>query len=302
MNQFSTLWPALGATGALLVFLLGLRMARTSARDYLDAEDLILLREERRREARLSPVNRLAGRFVPRLRRLVGPAGVRYLQQLIDTAGRPVGVSVDSLLRSVCWWVLLLVPVVVLFVLQGQPLAALLCPVIAVLLPLARISGQGRRRRESIDRDLPDFLDILAVTVNAGIAFRSALARVIDRFDGPISDEVRLTLDQMGHGASTKVAFLAMQRRSGSTAVRSFTTAFLQADELGAPLAETLNQIALDMRRENAQALRRKASQTVPKVTLVTSLVMVPAALILIIVGLAIGSGIDFGGLMESLQ
>ena len=87
MNQFSTLWPALGATGALLVFLLGLRMARTSPRDYLDAADLILLQEERRREARLSPVNRLAGRFAPRLRRLIGTAGVRYLQQLIDTAG-----------------------------------------------------------------------------------------------------------------------------------------------------------------------------------------------------------------------
>jgi tight adherence protein C len=302
MGQFSSFWPALGATGALLVFLLGFRMARTNARDYLDAADLILLREERQRETRLSPVNRLAGRFVPRLRRLIGPGGVRYLQQMIDTAGRPAGVSVDSLLRSVCWWALLLVPVVVLFFMQGQFLPALLCPAVAVLLPLARISGQGRRRRESIDRDLPDFLDILAVTVNAGIAFRSALARVADRFAGPISDEVRLTLDQMSHGASTKVAFLAMHRRSGSTAVRSFTTAFLQADELGAPLAETLNQIALDMRRENAQALRRKAAQTVPRVTLVTSLVMVPAALILVIVGLAIGSGIDFGSIMESLQ
>ena len=43
MGQFSSLWPALGATGALLVFLLGYRMARTSPRDYLDAEDLILL-------------------------------------------------------------------------------------------------------------------------------------------------------------------------------------------------------------------------------------------------------------------
>ena len=210
--------------------------------------------------------------------------------------------SVDSLLAlrllvgSSC------VPVVVLFVLQGQLAGGRDLPGGRGAAASRPDLGQGRRRRESIDRDLPDFLDILAVTVNAGIAFRSALARVIDRFDGPISDEVRLTLDQMGHGASTKVAFLAMQRRSGSTAVRSFTTAFLQADELGAPLAETLNQIALDMRRENAQALRRKASQTVPKVTLVTSLVMVPAALILIIVGLAIGSGIDFGGLMESLQ
>ena len=302
MNQFSTLWPALGATGALLVFLLGYRMARTSPRDYLDAGDLILLKEERRREARLSPVSRLAARFVPRLRRLIGPAGVRYLQQMIDQAGRPAGVSVDALLRSVCWWGVLLTPVVVLFIVQGQVLPALLCPVVAVLLPLARISGQGRRRRESIDRDLPDFLDILAVTVNAGISFRSALARVTDRFEGPISDEIRLTLDQMGHGASTKVAFLSMQRRSGSTAMRSFTTAFLQADELGAPLAETLNQIALDMRRESAQMLRRKASQTVPKVTLVTSLVMVPAALILVIVGLAIGSGIDFGSISEALR
>jgi tight adherence protein C len=302
MGQFSSLWPALGATGALLVFLLGYRMARTSPRDYLDAGDLILLKEERRREARLSPVSRLAARFVPRLRRLIGPAGVRYLQQMIDQAGRPAGVSVDALLRSVCWWGVLLTPVVVLFIVQGQVLPALLCPAVAVLLPLARISGQGRRRRESIDRDLPDFLDILAVTVNAGISFRSALARVTDRFEGPISDEIRLTLDQMGHGASTKVAFLSMQRRSGSTAMRSFTTAFLQADELGAPLAETLNQIALDMRRESAQMLRRKASQTVPKVTLVTSLVMVPAALILVIVGLAIGSGIDFGSISEALR
>lgn len=302
MTQFSTLWPALGATGALLLFLLGYRMTRSSARDYLDAADLLLVKEERRREARLSPISRIAGPLVPRLRRLVGPAGVRYLQGLINHAGRPAGVSVDSLLRRICVWLLLLVPVAVLLVIRGQPVAALLLPAVAVLLPLAAISGHGRRRRESIDRDLPDFLDILAVTVSAGISFRSALTRVIDRFAGPLSDEVRLTLDQMGHGASTKVAFIALQQRTGSTALRSFTTAFLQADELGAPLAETLNQIALDMRRENAQALRRKASQTVPKVTLVTSLVMVPAALILVIVGVAVGSGLDLGNLMESLR
>lgn len=304
MVQFSTLWPALGATGALLTFLMGYRMLRSNASDYLDAADLILLKDERRREAtgRLSGLERLAGRFVPRLRRLIGPSGIRYLQRQIDYAGRPVGVSVDGLLRKICWWGLLLLPVAVLFVAQGQLLGALLVPVVAVVLPLARISGQGRRRRESIDRDLPDFLDILAVTVSAGISFRAALARVIDRFQGPISDEVRLTLDQMGHGASISVAFSAMQRRSGSVAMRSFTTAFLQAEELGAPLAPTLNQIALDMRRENAQALRRKAAQTAPRVTLVTSLVMVPAALLLVVVGLAVGAGVDLGDIQDALS
>ena len=304
MLSFSTLWPALGATGALVMFVLGYRMLRSNASDYLDAADLILLREERRREAagRLSPLERLAGRFVPRLRRLIGPGGVHYLQRQIDYAGRPVGVSVDGLLRKMCWWAVLLVPVGLLFVVQGQLLGLLLIPVVAVLLPLMRIAAQSRRRRESIDRDLPDFLDILAVTVSAGISFRSALARVIDRFHGAISDEVRLTLDQMAHGASIRVAFTQMERRSGSTAMRSFVTAFLQAEELGAPLATTLNQIALDMRRENAQAMRRRAAQTAPRVTLVTSLVLVPAALILVIVGLVLGANIDFRALRSAFS
>jgi len=301
---FATIWPALGASGALLTFVLGYRMMRANAADYLDAADLILLKEERRREAqgRLSLLERLAGRLVPRLRRLIGTAGVGYLQRQIDYAGRPVGVTVDGLLRKICWWTLVLLPVAIFLVVQGQLIGVALVPVVAILLPLMRISGQSRRRRESIDRDLPDFLDILAVTVSAGISFRSALARVIDRFEGAISSEVRLTLDQLAHGASIRVAFSNMERRSGSQAMRSFVTAFLQAEELGAPLAATLNQIAADMRRENAQALRRRAAQAAPRVTLVTSLVLVPAALILVIVGLILGANIDLGGLRDAFS
>jgi tight adherence protein C len=304
MLTFSTLWPALGATAALVVFLLGYRMMRSSASSYLDATDLILLREERQREAggRLSPLERLAGRLVPRLRRLIGPAGLGYLQRQIDYAGRPVGVSVDGLLRRICWWVLLMVPVAVLFVVQGQLVGIALVPVVALVMPLMRIAGQSRRRRESIDRDLPDFLDILSVTVSAGISFRAALSRVIDRFEGAISDEVRLTLDQLAHGASIRVAFSNMERRSGSTAMHSFVTAFLQAEELGAPLGETLNQIASDMRRESAQAARRHAAQTAPRVTLVTSLVLVPGALILVVVGLVLGADIDLAALKNAFS
>ena len=81
MNQFSVVWPALGATGALLTFLLGYRMMRGRPSEYLDAADLVLLKEERRREAagRLSLLERLAGRLVPPVRRLIGPGGVAYL-------------------------------------------------------------------------------------------------------------------------------------------------------------------------------------------------------------------------------
>ncbi len=304
MLTFSTVWPALGATGALMTFLLGYRMMRGQPSEYLDAADLVLLKEERRREAagRLSPLERLAGRFVPRLRRMIGAGGVAYLQRLIDYAGRPVGVTVDGLLRTMGWWLILLLPAAVVFVVGGFPAAALLVPVVAVFLPLGRIAGQARRRRESIDQDLPDFLDILAVTVSAGIAFRAAMARVIDRFDGALSNEIRLTLDQLAHGASIRVAFTGMERRTGSQAMHSFVTAFLQAEELGAPLAETLNQIALDMRRESAQRMRRRAAQTSPRVTLVTSLVLVPATLLLVVVGLLVGTNLNLKDLLGSFS
>jgi len=304
MTGFSALWPAVGGAGALLMFLLGYRMMRGSGQEYLDAADLVLLKEERRREAagRLSPLERLAGRLVPRARRLAGPGLVRYLQRQIDHAGRPTGVSVDGLLRRMCWWLIVLVPVAVVFLARGLALALPLLPLCAVILPLARISGEARRRRESIDRDLPDFLDILAVTVTAGIAFRAAMVRVADRFEGPMQSEIQLTLDQLSHGASLRVAFGNLDRRSGSVAVHSFVSAFLQAEELGAPLAETLNQIAVDMRRENAQRIRRTAQQTAPKVTLVTSLIFVPATLILVVVGLYISSGLNVGDIIKSLS
>jgi tight adherence protein C len=304
MLSFSTLWPALGSAGALVAFLLGYRMMRGSAREYLDAADLILLKEERRREAagRLTPLERLAGRLVPRVRKLIGLAGVRYLQRQVDYAGRPVGVTVDGLLRKMLWWMLLLLPVGVLLIWGGLSIVLPLLPVVAVFLPLGRIAGTARRRQESIDRDLPDFLDILAVTVNAGIAFRAAVARVADRFEGPLQGEMRLTLDQLAHGASLRVAFDSMERRSGSQAMHSFVSAFLQAEELGAPLAETLNQIAFDMRRESAQRTRRRAAQTAPRVTLVTSLVLVPAVLVMVGVGLLIGTGLDLGQIMKTFS
>jgi tight adherence protein C len=145
-------------------------------------------------------------------------------------------------------------------------------------------------------------LDILAVTVSAGIAFRAAMARVIDRFDGALSREIRLTLDQLAHGASLRVAFSSMDKRTGSQAMHSFVSAFLQAEELGAPLADTLNQIAMDMRRESAQRMRRRAAQTAPRVTLVTSLVLVPATLVLVIVGLLIGTNFNLNDLIGSFS
>ncbi|WP_229665839.1 type II secretion system F family protein [Ornithinimicrobium pekingense] len=287
--------PALGALLAFLIFVAGLRMVRSDVVDGLDAGDLRLLQEERQREARgqLSLLERLGGRLVPVLRRLLDGPALRWLSRLIHYAGRPRGITVDSVLRRVGGWLVLMIPLSVLLVVNGLWFLAPLVLVLAFVMPVSGLAGTANRRREEIDADLPDFLDILAVTVTAGIAFRPALRRVASRFGGALAEDVNLALDQLLHGASVRDAFEQMRDRSTSVMMDRFVRAFLQAEELGAPLAETLNQIALDMRRDNAQRLRQKAGQAAPRVTLVGSTVLVPAALILILVGAFFGMDFD---------
>ena len=192
---------------------------------------------------------------------------------------------------------MLTLPVFFVMLLAGNLLLAVLALVVPVILPLSAVAGAQRRRREQIDKDLPDFLDVLAVTVMAGVNFRAALARVAEQFQGPLGEEITLTLHQIANGASVRQAFQDLRRRSSSEAVAQFVSALLQSQELGAPLAESLRQIAEDMRRESGQRQRRAAARTAPRVTLVTSLVLVPGALIFIVVGLFLGADVDFNSL-----
>ncbi|KQY24362.1 hypothetical protein ASD16_02105 [Cellulomonas sp. Root485] len=299
MSAWLGLLVGLAAAGAAVLFMVGYRQMRSDAMDTLAVDDLNLLRGQQRRRAEGElPLSKLARSQVPRLRRLLGPARLARLQRMIDEAGRPDGLTVDGYLTRTAWWALLTLPLFLMLLLLGNLLLAALALVVPVLLPLAAVSGAQRRRREQIDRDLPDFLDVLAVTVMAGVNFRAALARVAERFEGPLGEEITLTLHQIANGASVRQAFQDLRRRSSSEAVAQFVSALLQSQELGAPLAESLKQIAEDMRRESGQRQRRAAARTAPRVTLVTSLVLVPGALIFIVVGLFLGADVDVASLL----
>jgi len=298
MSAWLGLAVGIAAAAAAVLFMVGYRQMRSDAMDTLAVDDLNLLRGQQRRRAEGElPLSKLARTQVPRLRRLLGPARLARLQRMIDEAGRPDGLTVDGYLTRTAWWAMLTLPVAFVMLLAGNLLLAVLALVVPVLLPLSAVAGAQRRRREQIDKDLPDFLDVLAVTVMAGVNFRAALARVAERFEGPLGEEITLTLHQIANGASVRQAFQDLRRRSSSEAVAQFVSALLQSQELGAPLAESLKQIAEDMRRESGQRQRRAAARTAPRVTLVTSLVLVPGALIFIVVGLFLGADVDFTSL-----
>lgn len=290
--------PGLAVATAMMLALRGYRLLRADATEGLGLDDLVVLRPEQRRAAKgEGPLGRLATRLAPSVRRRLPAPLVAWLQKQVDFAGRPDGLTVDGVVRMVLTWALMLTPVFVLSLTSGNLLGLALSLIAPVMMPLARLSRLRRVRTEALDRDLPDFLDVLAVTVTAGVGFRPALMRVSDRFGGPLAAEMQLALSQVQHGASLRGAFEQLQERSDSEALAQFVTAFIQSDELGAPLVDALNQIAIDQRREHAQRMRRKAAQIAPRVTLVTTIVLVPATLILLLVGLILGADVDFGEL-----
>ncbi|MBM7171535.1 type II secretion system F family protein [Streptomyces sp. G44] len=245
-----------------------------------------------------SAVDRLGMRFAPLVLRLMGRRRVDAKRRRIDMAGNPGGLTIDRYAARRAVYGVFGVVLGLVFLVNGSPLFGLLTLGFGATAADALIWQATRERREVIDRTLPDFLDVLAVVVSAGLGFRQALDRVAERYEGPWADELRITLRQMDMGVSRRQAFDELRRRNASEQVAQFVSALQQGEELGSPIAETLIQLATDMRRTDAQNSRRRAAKTIPKATMVTLVFMLPATMILIAAGMFLGSGSDFGSIL----
>ncbi|MDX3093959.1 DUF5936 domain-containing protein [Streptomyces sp. ME19-03-3] len=243
-------------------------------------------------------VDRLGMRWAPLVLRLMGPARVNRIRTRIDHAGHPHGLTVDRYAARRAVYGALGALAALVLLQAGHWFAALLMVGYGLGWTDLGIWLAVRRRRDEIERTLPDFLDVLAVVVSAGLGFRQALERVASVYRGPWSDEIRIALRQMDVGVSRREAFDQLRRRNGSEQVGQFVTALQQGEELGAPIARTLLQIATDMRRTEAQNARRRAARTVPRATGVVTTLLVPATMILLMTGTILGSRINFGDLL----
>ncbi|MGW2748155.1 DUF5936 domain-containing protein [Streptomyces sp. NPDC001450] len=244
-----------------------------------------------------SVIDRMGMRYAPAVLRLMGPRLVARYRRKIDLAGNPGGLTIDRYAARRAVYGALGGVGFLVFLLRGQWFVALLLLLFGAFWTEVGIWSAIRVRKDVIERTLPDFLDVLAVVVSAGLGFRQALDRVASRYEGPWADELRITLRQMDLGMSRRQAFAELRRRNDSEQVAMFVTALQQGEELGAPIVDTLVSLAKDMRRTDAQNARRKAARAVPKATLMITTFMVPATMLLLGAGLLLGSGVDFGSL-----
>jgi len=244
-------------------------------------------------------VNHLAGRLGPRLAPSLRSTRRTVLEKRIDYAGQPLTVQRFVGMKATLAILLGLGVGGLLLLLGASPVFLLLLAAMGWWGPDLWLQRAGRLRQEAIERSLPDFLDILAVSVRAGLGYRLALRRVSEALEGPVSDEMLTVLRQMELGQDRREAFLALRERNKSESLKSFVAAQLQAEELGVPLAEALNDIADDMRRIAYQNARRQAQRAGPRVSLLVTTLIVPGAVILILLSVYFagtgGEGTPFG-------
>ncbi|MYU33271.1 type II secretion system F family protein [Streptomyces sp. SID8358] len=242
-----------------------------------------------------SAIDRVGMRYAPRVLRMMGPKRVDKVRRKLDMAGNPGGMTVDRYAARRAVYTGLGGIAALSMLMNGQTVLAVLFGVYGYFWTDVIIRSAISRRKDDIDRTLPDFLDVLAVVVSAGLGFRQALERVAEKYSGPWADELRITLRQMDMGVSRREAFDQLRKRNESEQVSMFVSALQQGEELGAPIVDTLIQIANDMRRTDAQNARRKAAKAVPKATLIVTSFMLPGTMILIAVGFYYAADVNIG-------
>lgn len=282
---------AIGLASLSMVLVLatayGIRMIRAGfAVDLLPSDGAVNPQGESQEGPFVRFVDLLGMRFQRILRRIYGPGRLRALDARLRNAGNPGGLFLDLFIQREAGFIVLAGCIALFCVLTGRwYLGVFLALVFGGWMHLWLIVS-ARRRRAEIDRDLPDFLDVLAVTVRSGLPFRGALERVSMNFSGAIAEEMMRVLHEMRLGASRRDAFMALRERCGSENISTFVGALLQSEELGTPIADALVSITTEIRRERAQGVRRAAAKAQPKVTLVATVTMLPGAIILMAGGI----------------
>ena len=168
-------------------------------------------------------------------------------------------------------------------------------PVAGFLAPDRWLAKRARRRAEHALREMPALLDLLRVTVEAGLPLAAALAEVGRRASGPLADEWRWVGRETELGVPLASSLAGSTRRLPLPEVEQLVAALTRAARHGAPLAQTLAAQAEGARLARRRRIHEEAAKAGPKIQLVVALLLVPSVLLLVAAALA-AALLDGGG------
>jgi tight adherence protein C len=178
--------------------------------------------------------------------------------------------------------------VVGLFVIAvGSPLAGLVLTAtlatVGFIAPEWYVGRRTRSRRDDVRAQLPDALDLLAVSVEAGLGFDGAVAKLTEHMEGALVDEFAMTLGEIRIGETRQTALKKMADRVPSPELASFVRAVVQAEQLGISLGRILRVQAADSRLRRQAAAEEKAMKAPIKMLFPTVIFIFPAMFIVLL-------------------
>jgi tight adherence protein C len=166
---------------------------------------------------------------------------------------------------------------------------------ISYIAPSMIVSARARKRQSALSADLPDALDLLAVSVEAGLGFDGAVAKLTQYMNGPLVDEFELALGGMRVGESRADALKKLAERAGAPEVASFVRSIIQADQLGTSLGRILRVQAIDSRLKRQAAAEERAMKAPVKMLFPTVAFIFPAMFIVVLGPAMLSLGKLFG-------
>jgi tight adherence protein C len=166
---------------------------------------------------------------------------------------------------------------------SAAPIFGLLCGVLGFMGPSFVLNAKVRSRQAAVASELPDALDLLSVSVEAGLGFDGAVQKLTEHMKGPLIEEFELALGEMRIGESRVEALKKMAERSASQEMASFVRAIIQADQLGISLGRILRIQAGDTRLKRQLLAEEKAMKAPIKMLFPTVAFIFPAMFIVIL-------------------
>ncbi len=145
------------------------------------------------------------------------------------------------------------------------------------------LNSKIRSRQDRLRADLPDALDLLAVSVEAGLGFDAAIVKLTEQFEGPLGEEFVLTLNEMRVGETRQAALKKLADRTGITEISAFARAIIQADQFGISLGRILRVQAVDTRHRRQIAAEEKAMKAPVKMLFPTVIFIFPSMFIVVL-------------------
>jgi tight adherence protein C len=130
------------------------------------------------------------------------------------------------------------------------------------VLPMTYVERKARNRMQSIDRSLPDLIDLLAVMIEAGLSFTASMRQAADQFGPPLGDELRLTLQEQTMGLSIDEALAHMAERADTPAMRAFVRAMSQGERMGISVGQIMRSLSHEMRHRRRAHAEERAQKT----------------------------------------